>query len=598
MHAPLPPEQHRPSPDHGARAWDDAVLAASLFAIDPAGFGGIALRAHAGPVRDAWQDALARMRGREGAIRKLPAHIGDERLIGGLDLAATLNAAKPVMRKGLLAEAHGGIVVVPMAERLDGLVASRLCAALDDHEIALQRDGLAAQLPARIGVVALDEGIDPEETIPPALDDRLSFRCDLTLTAIRDIAPEPYGNDEIAAVAGSLHAARPDDELIAAMVQIAASFGVPSLRAVTFAVRASLALALLEGRKAPDKDDIARAAALVIGPRATMLPTPEPEESQPDTEEPPPPDDDMPDSDDDASDLTLDDVVLDAVTAAIPADLLARLRVDAARSARMNAEGRNGARQKAQLRGRPIGTRTGKPDGRNRLHVVETLRAAAPWQRLRKGAKEHGNRVAVRAEDFRLRRYQHNTESLTIFAVDASGSAALNRLAEAKGAVELLLADCYARRDQVALIAFRGDSADLVLPPTRSLVRAKRTLAGLPGGGGTPLAAAIDAAGVLAEDASRRGRSPRLVYLTDGSANVGYEPGAGRKAAHADALTAAARLRAANMPALMIDTSPRGNPRAEEIATEMGAVYLPLPHADAASVRDAVSAASPQGARR
>ena len=100
----------------------------------------------------------------------------------------------------------------------------------------------------------------------------------------------------------------------------------------------------------------------------------------------------------------------------------------------------------------------------------------------------------MRRDDFRMTRFQQRTRTTTIFVVDASGSSALNRLAEAKGAVELLLADCYVRRDQVALLAFRGKEAELLLPPTRSLVRAKRSLAGLPGGGGTPLAAGIDAA--------------------------------------------------------------------------------------------------------
>jgi magnesium chelatase subunit D len=91
-------------------------------------------------------------------------------------------------------------------------------------------------------------------------------------------------------------------------------------------------------------------------------------------------------------------------------------------------------------------------------------------------------------------RFKQRRETTTIFVVDASGSAALHRLAEAKGAVELLLADCYVRRDRVAMLAFRGKGAELMLPPTRSLVRAKRSLAGLPGGGGTPLAAGMDAA--------------------------------------------------------------------------------------------------------
>ena len=77
----------------------------------------------------------------------------------------------------------------------------------------------------------------------------------------------------------------------------------------------------------------------------------------------------------------------------------------------------------------------------------------------------------------RILRFQQKSETATLFVVDASGSAALNRLAEAKGAVELLLADCYVRRDRVALIAFRGTTAELLLPPTTSLVRARRSSA-------------------------------------------------------------------------------------------------------------------------
>ena len=111
-------------------------------------------------------------------------------------------------------------------------------------------------------------------------------------------------------------------------------------------------------------------------------------------------------------------------------------------------------------------------------------------------------------------------ETTTIFVVDASGSAALHRLAEAKGAVELLLADCYIRRDQVALIAFRGSAAELLLPPTRSLARAKRSLAGLPGGGGTPLAAGLDAAFALSDSIRRKGQTPTVIVLTDGRANI------------------------------------------------------------------------------
>ncbi|WP_128566586.1 VWA domain-containing protein, partial [Methylobacterium crusticola] len=157
--------------------------------------------------------------------------------------------------------------------------------------------------------------------------------------------------------------------------------------------------------------------------------------------------------------------------------------------------GRAGAAALQARRGRPAGTRPGDPRT-GRIALVETLRAAAPWQRLR--GRDEARPIRVEPGDIRIRRLVHRTETTTIFAVDASGSAALERLAEAKGAVELLLAQAYVRRDRVALVAFRGSGAELVLPPTRSLVRARRGLAGLPGGGGTPLAAGIAAAEALA----------------------------------------------------------------------------------------------------
>jgi magnesium chelatase subunit D len=226
--------------------------------------------------------------------------------------------------------------------------------------------------------------------------------------------------------------------------------------------------------------------------------------------------------------------------------------------------------------------------------VVETLRAAAPWQSVRTGVRvttATPARVQVRPEDFRIARFKQRAQTTTIFVVDASGSAALHRLAEAKGAVELLLADCYVRRDRVALIAFRGQGAEIVLPPTRSLVRAKRSLAGLPGGGGTPLATGIDMALELASSLARRGDTPVLIVLTDGRANVARDGSGGRTNAERDAIAAARSARLAGIAALLIDTSPRPEPQAERIAAEMGARYLPLPHADAQVVSRAARAA-------
>lgn len=208
----------------------------------------------------------------------------------------------------------------------------------------------------------------------------------------------------------------------------------------------------------------------------------------------------------------------------------------------------------------------------------------------------------MRREDFHVRRFKQNRPTTTLFVVDASGSSALHRLAEAKGAVELLLADCYVRRDRVAVISFGGGTAQLLLPPTRSLARAKRSLSALPGGGGTPLAAGMDAARELAVQIARQGETPVVVLLTDGRANIARDGKPGRAQAGLDALQAAREFRLAGLSALLIDTSPQAQNQAQAqaqsqhpapaLAQAMGATYLPLPFASAKGLNQAVRLAS------
>jgi magnesium chelatase subunit D len=301
------------------------------------------------------------------------------------------------------------------------------------------------------------------------------------------------------------------------------------------------------------------------------------------------------------------DVVLEAARAAIPAGLLARLRAGLAPGSaqRAAAAGRAGALQSGQSRGRPAGVRRGRPRSGARLNLIETLRAAAPWQAVRRVAREAqggggstGRRIEVRPDDFHTTRTQQRRETTTIFAVDASGSAALSRLAETKGAVELLLADCYVRRDRVAVLGFRGRTAEVLLPPTRSLVRAKRSLAGLPGGGGTPLAAGIDAAAALASGLRRRGETPVVVLLTDGRGNVARDGQPGRPRAEEDALHAARQLRLGGIACLLVDTSPQPAPQARRLAEALGALYLPLPYAGSAALSQAIQLGVKQATQR
>jgi magnesium chelatase subunit D len=197
--------------------------------------------------------------------------------------------------------------------------------------------------------------------------------------------------------------------------------------------------------------------------------------------------------------------------------------------------------------------------------------------------------MLVRAQDFRVTWRRQREQTVTVFALDASGSSALHRLSEAKGAIELLLAECYVRRDEVAVVVFRGRAAELALPPTRSLLRARRSLAGLPGGGTTPLASGIDAARLLAEQVGRQGRTPSIVLLTDGHANVARDGSSGRVRAQEDARHAAKTLGQSGWRTLLIDTAPRPQALAQGLAEGLRARYLPLPNADARSLAQAVS---------
>ncbi|MFW5655574.1 MAG: VWA domain-containing protein, partial [Roseicyclus sp.] len=223
--------------------------------------------------------------------------------------------------------------------------------------------------------------------------------------------------------------------------------------------------------------------------------------------------------------------------------------------------------------------------------LVATLRAAAPWQPLRRKATGEEGRLHVRLSDIRVRQFEERSDRAIIFVVDASGSAALARLAEAKGAVELLLGEAYSRRDHVALVAFRGEGADVLLPPTRSLVQTKRRLGQLPGGGGTPLAAGLKAALELADLAQSKGMTPSIAPLTDGRANVDLTGVADRTQAAEDARAMARAIRARGLPGLVIDTGLRPTRGLGDLAREMRVPYLPLPRADARALSAAVETA-------
>ena len=546
-------------------------LALTLLAIDPAGLGGLHLRSRAGPIRDSFTEPFKSL---FPDARRISPSISDLQLFGGVDVGETLTRGRIVMAKGLLDTP--GAVILTMAERCEAGLAARLSQALDGEQ--------------GHSLLLLDEGAEDDEIAPKTLTERLAFRVDLEGLRHAELASLVVTRSDIDHARALLPAITVPNEVHEALTVTAARFGIHSLRAPLLALCAARANAALNNRDSVTEEDLQIAVQLVYAHRATQLPAEEEaEEQEPETQSDDTPDNQSPDEDE--SDLTLpDDLLIDAVKAILPLDVLAALEGQG-RTKTASGAGGAGEKKRGNRRGRPLPSRPGRLDGGNRIDLVATLRAAVPWQTIRRQKWPEHEGVLVHASDIHVKSYQEVSDRLVIFAVDASGSSAVARLAEAKGAVELMLADAYARRDHVALIAFRGEGADMILPPTRSLVQTKRRLAGLPGGGGTPLAAGLKAASELAQRAKAQGLSPSIAVLTDGRANVPLPGKTGRHAANEDAQAMARHVRSMNLPSAMIDTSVRPHRDLKSLCDVMGARYIPLPRADARGLSRAIETA-------
>lgn len=571
-------------------------MAAAMICIDPTLMSGIVVRSHAGPVRDKWMHLVRSWMPKQFPVVQLPLNVSEDRLLGGLDLAATLHTGRPVVEKGLLVRANGGVIVLSMAERCNSTVIACLGTALDNNEVRVERDGISANDKTKFSVIAFDES-ESHETPSSALLDRIAIHLDMHQISLRDSNSSSVAKPAIDRARELFPAIKSSNENIDMLCKIAQSFGIDSIRACLHAEKVARLIAALHQHTQPDDADLTMAAQLVLAPRARVLPVDQPTQEEPsdqqenEAQSQEHADDENSAGEPDTSNIEdFDDLVLEAAQAAIPNDVLQFLNANNRIRLQSRTSGKSGELQKSRSRGRPIGDRHGKLEQGNRLNLLATLRAAAPWQtiRRRETRSQQDTAIIIRQNDFRITQFKQKSETTTIFVVDASGSSALHRLAEVKGAVELVLSECYIRRDQVALIAFRGTKAELILPPTRSLVRAKRSLANLPGGGGTPLAAGIDSAIRLALQIKQQGKTPTVVLLTDGQANVARDGSPGREKAFADAIASAKMASFSNINSLVIDTSPRSHENAKKIATEMNALYLPLPYADASALSNIV----------
>ena len=534
-----------------------ANMALHLCQMDPKTFGGVVLKTGAGAHMDRVRAALSH----SGLGSKIiNPSVGVYDLIGGIDPIESLTIGKLIHKPGVLARAGWNVLV--MAERLPRQSAALIAQHVDTNHTD--------------PFCIFDESEPNEENQLGPLNECMAFFFDLN-----DLRHDEFSVDitPISLIEREIPELSPDQQAL--IVSVALQFGIFSLRPVVMVQRAAQYLCLLDGRNVVSQDDIDTAAQLIYAHRATSIPAEE-DKAEPQNEPTEPNDTTDPGAENDSLELP-EDLVIEAVKAILPKDILNQISAKKSAQVRSNGDG-FGLAQKSALRGRPLPALIGRPNDQARIDILSSLRTAAPWQKLRRSQSSSDARIIIFPSDLHIQRFQNRSERVVIFSVDASGSAAMNRLGEAKGAVELMLAQAYSKRDYVALIGFRDGRADILLPPTRSLVQAKKNLAALAAGGGTPLAMGMNSALNLASLVRRSGKLPSMAFLTDGRGNIDLEGQPGRQKAMSDAAHVAEMGRTLNVPAIFIDCGRRGNPELANIADKMGGEYLCLPRANAQEI--------------
>ena len=587
---------------------------------------------------------------------QVPLNVMEDRLLGSVNVEQSVRSGKTVFEPGLLAKAHRGILYVDDINLLDSELANIMLGILSEGWVTVEREGVSVRYPCRPLLIAT---FNPEEAeLRDHLLDRISvslsadaqvLTLDQRLEAVTEVLDfGKMGNKMEADMKTAFDKIIDDEDQLRTRIvfarealkdtqlsrdqkiylaEEAARAGCQGHRGEIFACEIARASAALNDRRV-DQDDLRTAVRLAILPRSTYVNDPDenPEDMMPPPPPPPPPQQDQ-NTDQDESEQDQQDnedeegedegeqdkdaeqePPEDDEQPSVPQEFMfdvegAFVDPDLLDFAKKTKSGKGGGRGLVFSNDRGRYIKPMLPRGKvTRLAVDATMRAAAPYQRPRrvrnaaKGEKAADRKVFIENSDVRVKRMARKAGSLIIFVCDASGSMALNRMNQAKGAAMSLLTEAYQSRDKICIIPFQGDFAEVLLPPTRSIAMARKRLETMPCGGGSPLAHALNVAVRTGLNAQKSGDIGKVVVilLSDGRANVplSYASDDGpedperekpdRAALKEEVLKTAGSLRALNgFNLVVLDTENKfvSTGMAKEIASAAGGRYHYIPKA-------------------